>query len=271
MFRALGPLTILLLTVCAPRLGLWLALAALPLLPGLVQASATVPPSSVSTALKAIPTCASNWSNRIATPIQVTDTLKVSVPVKYIRYELLTCGSTTDGVPRDGPAGSSSVSFEFFLPDFGGFTDKTLYDSFALNEVEVAYVVSAGKLGFHPSDPAKLESTQAENVVEDMADPNKYQDLYGLRCYEGKIAKNRMFCSGLRSGNDHAEILFQVDAPPYGPGVVNPIMQTEYFSQRYGGIEVKWWTNVKNMPHWLEIDAQIWKFLSAWNVAQVAK
>jgi hypothetical protein len=44
-------------------------------------------------------------------------------------------------------------------------------------------------------------------------------------------------------------------------------MTARYFSKRYDGVEVSWRTNTKNLPHWREIDDQVWKFLADWNVA----
>jgi hypothetical protein len=32
-------------------------------------------------------------------------------------------------------------------------------------------------------------------------------------------------------------------------------------------VRIAWRTHVGNLPRWHEIDAQIWKFIDAWNVA----
>ena len=47
-----------------------------------------------------------------------------------------------------------------------------------------------------------------------------------------------------------------------------PLMQARYFSRRYGGVRIAWRTHVRNFSRWREIDAQIWKFIDAWNVAR---
>lgn len=254
-------------------LGLYPVIVAYPLL-----GHAQVPPSTTSpgraTVVTTIPACAPGWSDRLAAPIKITDSLVVSVPVKYIRYEMLTCGEATDGVPRDAPSNSTSASFEFFLPDFDGFTDKTLHDPFAPNEVKVAHVISEkNEFGPKVNYIVGRPSDQLKNMLAGStgANPNKYRDMFGLRCYADKILTSKMWCYSAQAGEDHEGIFFDVDVQLNGRGVPNPLMRTEYFSQRYGGIEVSWWTSAENMSHWREIDAQIWKFLAAWNVVQTAK
>jgi hypothetical protein len=44
-------------------------------------------------------------------------------------------------------------------------------------------------------------------------------------------------------------------------------MHARYISKRFGGVEIAWRTHGGNFPRWHEIDAQIWKFIEAWNVA----
>jgi hypothetical protein len=209
--------------------------------------------------------CGSAWAERRSEPIKITDSLIVSVPMKYVRYEMLTCGSMTGGIPRAAPAGGTSIGFDFFLPDYGGFTAKTLKDAFAFNQVEVGYVKSPSVRGIDTGNSIEFESTQFNHILKVMADPNNYQDMYGLRCYKAKILKTRMFCHGVQFRQEHREILLIVDIPQYNPGMVNPLMRARYYSSRYGGIEIDWWANSSQLPHWMEIDNQIWKFLSGWN------
>jgi hypothetical protein len=215
--------------------------------------------------------CRPDWQDRRAVPIRVTDSLILSVPVKYVRYELLTCGSTTNGIPRDGPSGSASVSFDFFMPDFTAYTIARLRRPFDVNEVKVAYVTSPKEIEPHPEHPTNYPSNQLKNVLRYLANAKKYRDMYGLRCYEARILKTTMYCYSIRPVEEHEGLLFSVTVPPYAPGLVNPQMSTEYFSNRYGGVEIAWRTNVKNMPRWRAIDSQVWKFLAAWNVAHQTK
>jgi hypothetical protein len=46
-----------------------------------------------------------------------------------------------------------------------------------------------------------------------------------------------------------------------------PTIKANYFSRLHGGVRIAWRTPVKNLARWQDIDAQIWKFIDAWNVA----
>jgi hypothetical protein len=215
--------------------------------------------------------CRPDWLDRRAVPVKITDSLILSVPVKYIRYELLTCGADTNGIPRDGPPGSALVSFDFFMPDFSGYTIARLRQPFDVNEVHVAYVTSPKEIEPHHEHPTNYPSNQLRNVLRYLANPREYQDMYGLRCYEDRILKDTIYCYSAQAVEGHEGLLLKVMVPPYALGVVNPQMTTEYFSNRYGGVEVAWRTNVKNLPRWREINDQVWKFIAAWNVAHQSK
>ncbi|WP_188798584.1 hypothetical protein [Dyella nitratireducens] len=214
--------------------------------------------------------CEPGWADRRGVPIKITDSLIVSVPMKYIQYEMLTCGARTNGIPRAAPLGSTSIGFDFFLPDFGGFTSQTLRELYPINEVHVFYVASAASQGFHPSNAAGIETNQFKGSLPILANTNKYEDLYGLRCYPDKSG-TRMLCYNAQAGNNHSAILLSVDIPGRVSGIVNPSMRATYFASRYGGIQIDWITSVRNLPRWREIDEQIWSFLAAWNMANPAK
>lgn len=214
--------------------------------------------------------CEPGWAGRRGVPIKITDSLIVSVPMKYIQYEMLTCGKMTGGIPRAAPANRTSVGFDFFLPDFDGFTAQTLHELYPINEVHVFYVASAASQGFHPSDPAGIEINQFKRSLPILANTNKYKDLYGLRCYPDKSGTS-MLCYSSQVGKNHSTILLSVDIPGRVSGIVNPSMRATYFASRYGGIQIDWITSVRNLPRWREIDEQIWSFLAAWNMANPAK
>ena len=215
--------------------------------------------------------CSPSWPDgKSVPPIKITDDLVLAIPVKYLRYEWLNCRRSAMDIERRRASlpMNAGAGFDFFLPDFSGYTIERFRAPFGSDEVHVAYVVSARVVGFHPTDAAKLESDQFKNELRVLADTGKYRDMYGLRCYEGKILKNRMFCYSARSGEEHRGILLSVDVPPYAPGV-NPLMRVNYFSKSYGQIAVSWWSDAKNLPHWREIDSRLWQFMAAWNVVHV--
>lgn len=216
--------------------------------------------------------CSPSWPNGISVPIKITDSLVLAIPLKYLRYEWINCRRSPAEIEkrRASLPLNAGAGFDFFLPDFSGYTMERFREPFGNDQVHVAYVVSARVVGFRPPDAAKLESDQFKNELRVLADTGKYRDMYGLRCYEGKILKNRMFCYSARSGEEHRGILLSVDVPPYAPGV-NPLMRVNYFSKSYGQIAVSWWSDAKNLPHWCEIDSRLWQFMAAWNVAGLKK
>jgi hypothetical protein len=252
----------------APRsmgISLWLVLAALPLAGRAQDAHFSATPSTA---------CSPSWpSGASVPPIKITDKLSLAIPVKYLRYEWLNCRKSPSEIERERASlpMNAGAGFDFFLPDFSGYTMERFRAPFSIDEVHVAYVVSAREIEVDPNHPAHYPSNQLKNMFHLLADPTKYRDMYGLRCYEGRVLKNTIYCYSNRAGSDHQGILFTVQVPPYGPAIANPLMRTNYFSKRYGGIEVAWWTNVKNMPRWRDIDAQIWKFLAVWNVTRPKK
>jgi hypothetical protein len=243
---------------------LLLALAALP---GRAHEVRSAELSGVQTDAATSAACGPGWAYLNAPPIRITDRLVLSVPLRYIRYVSLNCGRFKAGIPASSPTRSTWTDFDFFLPDFSGYTIERLRNPFDINEVQVAYVASATQIEAFPNHPVHYPSNQLKNVLHYLADPKTYRDMYGLRCYDEKTWKTKMYCYSARAGNDHEGILLIVDIPPYGPGITNPLIQTDYFSKRYGGIEIAWRTNAKNLPRWRDIDAQIWKFIASWNVA----
>ena len=78
---------------------------------------------------------------------------------------------------------------------------------------------------------------------------------------------DEQFCYGKRDSDLNEYPLLDVIVPPYSPGHLFPMMTTRYFSPKYGGVEIAWRSHMKNWPRWREIDARIWKYIDAWNVA----
>jgi hypothetical protein len=108
-----------------------------------------------------------------------------------------------------------------------------------------------------------------KRALEDLLNPNDHKDMYGLRCYQGRILTDRIACYGRRDTANREDILLYVAVPPYAPGVF-PVLQARYFTTRYGGVRIAWRTHVSNLPRWHDIDAGIWKLIDQWNVAPAA-
>lgn len=200
-------------------------------------------------------------------PLKVTNSLILSIPLEYERFAISGHPAAASPKDHDRPVESGRASFYFFLPDFSGYTVQRFKENFDTNEVQVAYLIASDP---HPTGlnvPNSYPPNMLKNALKYLADPNDFQDMYGLRCYKGRILKSEAFCYGRRDENDGEDILFNIMIPPYRTGVVNPQMHARYFSKRYGGVEIAWRSNAKNLPRWHEIDAQIWRFIDTWNIA----
>lgn len=254
---------------CLSGVALFAACAALPQL-GHAQNGHSTHPSSSPPASSGDAPCSPSWPDRNSARIKISDSLVLSIPAKYLRYGWLSRrdrGDANLNGQMSKNTGLGSASFDFFLPDFSGYTTERLRERFDINAVQVAYVVAAKQIEVDPNHPAHYPSNQLKNTLRYLADKSKYRDMYGLRCYEGRTLKSRMYCYSMQAGKDHEGILLSVDVPPYGRSVVNPLVWTNYFSKRYGGIEISWHASVKNLSRWRDIDRQIWHFLDIWNVA----
>ncbi len=157
------------------------------------------------------------------------------------------------------------------MPDFSGYTPDNYRVDFDQDRVEIAYispepmsVLEPEGLGAYPPNMFKRASTGPFRSF----DPEKYEEKYGLRCYEQMNRDtDEQICYGKRDSNLNEYLLLDVMVPPYSPGHLFPMMTTKYFSPKYGGVEIAWRSHMKNWPRWREIDAQIWKYIDAWNVA----
>jgi hypothetical protein len=177
-------------------------------------------------------------------------------------------------LPKPSPdgraAGKTWIQFDFFLPEFSGYTPENIRKAFDVNKVEVGYVIAADtRPGAGP--PGQYPPDQLKRTLQYLADPNDHRDTYELRCYQGRVLKDRMYCYGSRDKAAQEDILFDVMIPPYASGVVNPQMRTTYFTRRYGGVVISWRTNVRNLPRWHDIDQHIWQFIESWNLAEPRK
>jgi hypothetical protein len=109
-----------------------------------------------------------------------------------------------------------------------------------------------------------------KRLLGDFLNPKDYRDMYGLRCYQGRVLTDRLTCYGRRDAAANEDILLYVPLASAASANSFPMLKANYFSRRYGGVRIAWRTHLRNLPRWPEIDAQIWKFIDAWNVAPPA-
>jgi hypothetical protein len=198
-------------------------------------------------------------------PVKITDQLTLAIPLQYERAAI-----EPGGPPPPPPAdqsGRGEVHFDFFLPDFSGYTLKNYRNDSDPNKVEVAYVHAGNPHEADPDAPGEYPPNMLKRSLEEILDPRHYRDQFGLRCYQGRVRTGRITCYGPRAAPGE-DIMLTARVPPYPPDVAFPEVQARYFSKRYGGVRISWRTHASNLPRWREIDAQVWKFIDAWNVAQ---
>jgi hypothetical protein len=247
----------------AATLGLWLVLVATLSLgharetqSGQQPSMYTPPPVGVM--------CTPSWPNVRSTPVKITDQLVLSVPVKYLRDWWVDCRAPV--AYRRAPNGMlenvNSPTFDFFLPDFSGYTIKRYHERFAADEVRVNLVM--------PTE-ARLKNKEAARPANQVqywldrgqATTDGYEEVYGLKCYKATAQKGARYCYSPPTANDDEGIYIELLGPPD----TSSIMSATYSSKRYGGITIFWSMHGDHLAHWRDVDDQIWRFLAEWNVA----
>jgi hypothetical protein len=203
------------------------------------------------------------WPQGRTAPVKITETLILSIPLQYERSAI------DPKAPAANPRSFThkEAQFDFFLPDFSGYTLQNYQNDFDENKVEVVYLHAGDPHEADPDAPGEYPPNMLKRSLTGLLDANDYKDLYGLRCYKGRVQVDRLACYGRRDPQSGEDIMLTTLAAPYPEGVTFPQMQARYFSKQYGGVRIAWRTHVRNLPRWQEIDAQIWKFIATWNVA----
>jgi hypothetical protein len=106
-----------------------------------------------------------------------------------------------------------------------------------------------------------------QRMLQDQLNPQDYKDMFGLRCYRGRVPTTRLSCYGVRDAAAREDILLYLPEPSAQSPDNFPQLKANYFSRQYGGVRIAWRTHLRNLPRWHDIDAQIWKFIDAWNLA----
>ena len=207
------------------------------------------------------------WPEGRTAPLKITDTLVLAIPLQYERSAIEDAHAPRS--PFRGVAGRTEARFDFFLPDFGGYTLQNYRNDSDPSKVEVVYLHAGDPHEAEPDAPGEYPPNMLKRSLQEQLDPRGYKDMYGLRCYRGRILTDRLACYGERDAAAHEDILLYVPvAAPPPEGLAT--MKANYFSRRYGGVRIAWRAQARNLPHWQDIDAQIWKFIDAWNVAPAA-
>jgi hypothetical protein len=207
------------------------------------------------------------WPQGHTPPLKITDQLVLEIPLQFERSAIVPGHAPRS--PFAGDTDRTEAQFDFFLPDFSGYTLQNYHDETNENKVEVVYLHAGGPHEAETDAPGEYPPNMLKRLLEEAFDPAAYEDKYGLRCYRGRTLADRAACYGKRDGSDGEDILLYVPQPPFPPDLF-PQIQARYFSREYGGVRIAWRTHVKNLPRWRAIDTQIWKFVAAWKVAAPA-
>ena len=209
-----------------------------------------------------------HWPEGRSAPLKITDALVLAIPLQYQRSAIERAQGPRSPFP--GIGGRTEAHFDFFLPDLSGYTLQNYRSDFDPNKVEVVYLHAGDPHEADPGAPGEYPPNMLARALKDQLDPHGYQDMYGLRCYRGRVLTGRLTCYGARAARAHEDILLYVPVGSGGSENTYPMLKANYFSARYGGVRIAWRTHVKNLPRWHDIDTQIWKFIDAWNVPQSA-
>jgi hypothetical protein len=207
------------------------------------------------------------WPEGRTPPLTITDTLVLAIPLQYERSAIEDARAPRSPFP--GVSGRTEARFDFFLPDFSGYTLQNYRNEFDENKVEVVYLHAGDPHEADPGAPGEYPPNMLERLLQDFLNPKDYKDMYGLRCYKARVLIDRLTCYGSRDAATREDILLYVPGPDVSQSTF-PVLKANYFSRRYGGVRIAWRTHARNLPHWHEIDAQIWKFIDTWNVAPPA-
>jgi hypothetical protein len=164
-----------------------------------------------------------------------------------------------------------SAGFVMHMPDFGGYTPDNYQKEFDEDVVLVFEIRPASMSEMEPDAPGGYPPNGFKRIStgeHPMVDLNRYRDLHGLRCYTSTDADlDEEICYGRRDSSLEEYLILDITVPPYSSITRFPQMQTTYFSPKYGGLRIGWRSHMKNFPRWREIDAQVWKYIDAWNIA----
>jgi hypothetical protein len=205
-----------------------------------------------------------HWPVGHTPPLKITDQLILEIPLQHERGALSADQGPRRALPS-GPSDRAEAQFDFFLPDFSGYTLGNYRNDTDENKVEVVYLHAGNPHEADPDAPGEYPPNMLKRALAEYLSSTDYKDQYGLRCYEGRVPSARLTCYGKRNAAGEG-IMLTTLKPPY-PVDAFPQLQARYFSQRYGGVRIAWRTHVRNLPRWREIDARIWQLIDAWNVA----
>jgi hypothetical protein len=209
---------------------------------------------------------ARHWPGEAAL-FKLREGLTLAIPPMYQEFWLQGDKVTRMPVPKERAPKVPLIGFDFFMPDFGGYTPDNYRQPFHQDRVQVVYLEPVepridGRPPRYADIDGAISRLEGVSLVAD-----KFDVMHGMRCFGSPVpGGSRRTCVGERFNGER--MLLDIYLPPYDPGITNPIMQATYYTSLYGGMEVTWRVHMKHFSRWLEIDQQLWKFVDSWNVAK---
>lgn len=206
---------------------------------------------------------------------KLKDNLILAIPPQYNQFwlqrdwlgrdEMVRPPTPIEKIPQ-----IEGIGFQMFMPDFSGYTPENYKEEFHLDLIQIMGIYPASMSAIEPGAPGYYPPNMFERLSGGeypSFDVKKYKEEYGLRCYEVKTkdVDSKQWCYGKRNEDEY--ILLTIMRPPYSDFVTYPIMQARYFTKKYGGLVITWHAHMKHFPDWKKIDAQIWQYVDAWNIA----
>jgi hypothetical protein len=147
----------------------------------------------------------------------------------------------------------------------GKVTDEGLYSPKALDDINQVKV-QLGYLRNGDNFTTKDEQERFFKYKEGRYDKQLSAE-YGLECYLVKdLIRSELVvsykCFGKSSYKSVSGAQFFISSGNWTLG--------DYWEPIYGGIHVEWRTHRRNLKHWKEIDAAIWRLLERWNVSPLS-
>jgi hypothetical protein len=217
------------------------------------------------------------WTDKPAL-FNMSDQLKLAVPPQYQRFwlqrdEVTRAPADITKLPMHALNSGAALEFNFFLPDFSGFTPQNYEDEFHQDKVYVL-IEAVGMGPEKPGAPGAFPPNMFQRTF--YAGSFYSQDdvdlLHGLKCYRtnSTVQYGHYVCYGFEQNTMEPSIKLTLPFPPYPSFMVNPLIESRYFSTAHGGVVLLWRTHVKNFARWKEIDQKIWEFLAEWNVIKTS-
>jgi hypothetical protein len=214
---------------------------------------------------------AKSWPNKPAL-FKLSNKLLLQIPPNYQRFWEQGDKVIRPPVNLATLSAGGLVGFQFFMPDFSGYTPENYEKEFDEEKVDVVYLEYKGMGPEQPKAAGAYPPNVFQRVIVDsepIFDAQKFEDKFGLRCYEPRLNNDvDPICYGKRDNKHDEYIILEIMKPPYEKWVKYPLMQARYFTPQYGGMEIVWRAHMKHFPKWHEIDSQIWKFIDAWNISK---